>query len=87
MIQITLGKNLAEYCITFIYKPSFHCGGKFVINNSESNICLLPEHEKNLNFFGVCPTLSSYIQKNSDLEDIFNMLGITVFFFLRFSFL
>ena len=87
MIQITLGKKLAEYCITLIYKPSFHCSSKFVKNSTESNINLLPEHGKSLHFFGVGPTASSYIQKNSELENIFNMLDITDNFFLRFSFL
>lgn len=77
-----VGKKLVVgYCKTFIYKPSFHCSSKFVMNSSGSNTDLLPEEKKSLCFFGVCPTTSSYIQKNSDMEFIFNTLGIQDFFF------
>lgn len=62
-IQVMVGKKLNEYCITFIYKLLFRCSSKSAKNSSEGNISLLPEHEKNLNFFGVCLIESSYVQK------------------------
>lgn len=63
VIQIVVGKKLSEYCLTFVFKHSFHCNSKSAMNNSEGDINLLPEHEKNLNFFEVCLTESSYAQK------------------------
>lgn len=63
MIQIMLGKKLSQYYITFVFKPSFHCNSKSAMNGSEGDINLLPDHEKNLNFFEVCLTESSHVQK------------------------
>jgi len=83
VIQIRLGKKLAQYSLTFVYKSSFHCNSKFIMNSSESNIILLPEHEKSLPFLWAL-SLCLFLY---DLENIFNMLGITGIFFPRFSFL
>lgn len=58
-----LGKKLSEYYLNLVFKSSFYCSSKSAMNSSEGDINLLPEHEKNLNFFEVCLTESSYVQK------------------------
>lgn len=63
VIKIMLGKKLVEYCITCIYKTLFHCSSRFIMNSSKNNINVLPEHEKSLHFFGVCPTASSIYKR------------------------
>lgn len=62
-MQIMVGKKLRGYYITFVFKPSFHRNSKSAMNSSEGDINLLPEHEKDLNFFEVCLAESSYVQK------------------------
>lgn len=81
-MQITMGKKLSGYYITSVFKPSFHCNSKSA--SSEGDISLLPEHEKNLNFFEVCLTESSHVQKKYNLKAIFRMPGMTSILFLRF---